>query len=128
MRAPLIRSLPSAGAIKLANALYQAYVREGAPRLHIRKSLICNIYGWGGEKGCSTQIASLFRELNEPSLIEDFLYQGEVIQWKVVTFCQLLSPLDSESEYIDIEINELFISALQNEKSESLIAFSEIPK
>ncbi|MCK9371791.1 MAG: hypothetical protein M0P91_01230 [Sulfuricurvum sp.] len=124
----MIRSLPSADAVKLANALYQAYVREGTSRLHIRKSLICHLYGWKGDEWCDTQITSLFRELNEPSLIEDFLYQGELIKWKVVTFCQLLSPLNSDSEYIDIEINELFLSALQNEKSESLIAFSQIPK
>lgn len=124
----MIRLLPSAEAIRLANALYQAYVREATARLRIRKSLICHLYGWESDGGCDGRIAALFHELNEPSLIEDYLYKGELITWKVVTFCELLSEINSDHEYIEIEINELFLSALQNEKSETLIAFSQIPK
>jgi len=128
MEGQLIRSLPSTDAIKLANALYQVYRRECSPLLHIRKSLICQLYGWTGDEWCDVQVASLFNELNEPSLVENFIYKGELIEWKVVAFCQLISAINSDYEYIDIEINELFLAVLQSEKSETLIAFSEIPK
>lgn len=127
-REPLIRSLPGPNAIRLANALYQTYVSEGEPLLHIRKELLFQLYRRLDDEPSDLKIEQLFNELNEPCAVENFEYEGKLIEWRMVSFCRLLSPIAPENEHVDVEINELFLSVLRSEENESLIAFSEIPK
>lgn len=127
-RKPLIRSLPGANVIRLANALYQTYISGYNPLLHIRKELVYRLFRRSDDNPDETVIKQLFDELNEPCVVQDFEYQGKLIEWQTVSFCRLLSDITSENDYIDIEINELFLAVLQSEEEESLIAFSNIPK
>lgn len=127
-REPLIRSLPSRDAIRLANALYQTYITEQEPVLHIRKTLLFQLYRRIDDEPSDAKIEQLFNELNEPCAVQNFEYEGERIEWRMVSFCRLLSPIDSDNVYVDVEINELFLAVLRSEEEESLIAFSEIPK
>lgn len=127
-REPLIRSLPSKNAIRLANALYQTYITEQEPVLHIRKTLLFQLYRRIDDEPSELKIEQLFNELNEPCAVQNFEYEGKLIEWQMVSFCRLLSPITPENEYVDVEINELFLAVLRSEEEESLIAFSEIPK
>lgn len=120
--------MPGPNAVRLANALYQTYVSEDNPVLHIRKELLFQLYRRIDDNPTESKIQELFTELNEPCAIENFQYEGKLIEWQMVSFCRLLSPIIPENDYVDVEINELFLAVLRSEEKESLIAFSKIPK
>ncbi|MGD9971161.1 MAG: hypothetical protein AB7S65_12000 [Sulfuricurvum sp.] len=121
---PLIRSLPGAEAIRLANELYKMYDESGNPRLRIRHSLLCRFFGQYGKERCGEKIRSVFAELNEPCALRNFEYKGELIQWRVIHFCDILTESIDENDFIDIQLNELFIEALKAEPAETLLNFS----
>ena len=124
----LIRQLPSSNAIRLANALYQTYLHDNNPNLHIRKELVYQLFRRSEDNPDESTIKELFFELIEPCVVKNFEYNGKLIEWKTVSFCRLLSEISKENDYIDVEIDELFLAALESEEEESLIAFSNIPK
>ena len=122
-----ILELPSKDAIKLANAIYNTYIYEGKnPYLDLSVKRLCEMYGFSNTEASYQKIKTIFEDLNEPAVVENFKYLGRIIDWKVITFCEFEHVWRDEDAFIEINLNELFLSAMQYFMKEPYLPFKKL--
>ncbi len=120
-----ISNLPSAEAIKLANAIYQTYLVEESFTLTISVARLCEIYGFEKTPETIAYFKRLFEELNEPAAVRNYEFKGHFYAWLVVQFCSFDAPWEFEDTQIHLALNELYLDAMARLMDEPYIDFSE---
>jgi hypothetical protein len=120
-----ISNLPGQEAIKLANAIYQTYLVEDSSHLQFSVKRLCEIYNFEFTQDTFCYFKTLFAELNEPVAVTDFTYKGDFYKWLVLDFCSFENEWKFEDEYINIAINEIYLSAMKELMQEPFIEFHE---
>ena len=100
-------------AIKLANAIYNTYLLDKYPYLHIPVERLCGMFGLGFSKESTDHLRKVFEELNEPIVVTDFQYGSKVHRWTVLQFCEFEKKWEDGDAYIDIYIEEMYIEAMK---------------
>ena len=120
-----ISNLPRQDAIKLANAIYQTYLIEESSHLKLSVKRLCEIYCFEFTKETYEYFQSLFDELNEPVAVTDFTYENHLYKWLILNFCTFKSEWKYTDEYIELAINEIYLSAMKELMTNSFIEFNE---
>lgn len=107
--------------IKLATAIYNTYVAEGEPYLSIPQKHLCKLYGLSNSHETYMYLQELFAELNEPVLLEDFVFRGKMYKWETISFCSFDEEWKEGDEFLEITINELFLAVMKERMAEPFI-------
>lgn len=119
----LIMKRPSDDAVKLANSIYFTSIQEGEPYVYIALQQLCKLFGDGNMKHCKARLTALLDELTEPVAIENFTYNRKEIKWQAISFFTYKFCFEKDEEYLDIELNEMFIAAMKQLEAEPYINF-----
>ena len=119
----LIMKRPSEDAVKLANSIYFTSIQEGEPYVYISLQQLCKLFRDFNEQNCKAQITKLLEELVEPVAIENFTYNRKQIKWQAISFFTYKFCFEKDEEYVDIELNEMFIAAMKQLEAEPYINF-----
>ena len=114
---------PSDAAVRLANDIYYTYLQEETPYIRISVSRLCEVFGDHEEMEVKICVAQIFEELNEPIALQDFVYNGETIAWRMVHFFDYHFCHEEYGDYIDLEIHEIYLEALKNLDDQPYINF-----
>jgi len=114
---------PSDEAVRLANNIYYTYLQEETPHLHVSLERFCKLVGESEEKSGKRRLIELFQELNEPIAIENFKYGGKTIKWKALNFFDYHFTVENGKEFVNIEINEMFVEVMAKLEAEPYINF-----
>ncbi len=114
---------PGEEAVRLANSIYHTYLQQGSPFLYIPLQRLCKVFGDCDEKRVKRRITALFEELNEPIAVENLFSRGKKIEWRAINFFSYSFNLENDHEYVDIEINEIFLEVLEEFELEPYINF-----
>jgi len=114
---------PSPTAVRLANDIYYTYLQEESPTVRISLKRLCEVFGDADVMHVKISVAQIFEELNEPIALSDFHYRGKTIEWATVNFFQYVFCCENGNDYIDLEINELYLEALRRMEEDSYINF-----
>ena len=119
----LIAERPSERAVRLANDIYFTYLYEDTPSLHIPLTRLCEVFGNSNILEVKQMVEETFAELNEPIVLSNCSFQGKNIEWMVLEFfTYMFSDIDG-NEYIELEINEKYLHALEILDEEPYINF-----
>lgn len=116
---------PSEEAVKLANKIYFTSIQEGASYLYLSLKQLCNILDNCTEKDwfAKGRITELLEELSEPVAVENFTYNRKQIKWQAISFLTYEFCTEDDGEYVDIELNEMFIEVMKQIEAEPYINF-----
>ena len=116
---------PSEEAVKLANSIYFTSVQEGESYLYISLKQLCNILDNCTAKDwfAKARLTELLEELSEPVAVEDFTYNRKHIPWQAIAFLTYAFCTEDDQEYVDIELNEMFIEVMKQIEAEPYINF-----
>ncbi len=118
-----IMKRPSEDAVKLANSIYFTSIQEGEPYVYIALQQLCKLFGDYDKQNCKARITELLEELIEPVAVEEFTYNRKLIKWQAISFFTYKFCLEKDEEYVDIELNEMFIAAMKQLEAEPYINF-----
>jgi len=118
---PMIMAPLSEDAVKLATAIYNTYVAEGEPYLSIPLKKLCEMYGLNNSHETYEHLQNLFAELNEPVLIEDFVFRGHLYKWEAITFCSFDEEWKEGDLMLEVTINELFLQVMKERMASPFI-------
>jgi len=119
----LIIKHPSEDAVKLANSIYFTSIQEGEPYVYLSLKQICTLFDdievtdWFAKD----RITRLLEELTEPVAIENFTYNRKEIKWQAIAFLTYQFAMEKDEEYVDIELNEMFIDLMSQIEAEPYI-------
>ncbi len=99
-------------AVHLANAIYNTYVLEDDPELVISVDRLYAAFRYARAKESYDYINHLFTQLNEPIAVSDFEYRGTIYGWKILEFCKFTKPWQEADDYLELEINEMYLAAM----------------
>ena len=99
-------------AAHLANALYNTYVLEDDPELEISVDRLYAAFRYARAPESYKYLIHLFMELNEPIAVSDFEYRGTIYGWKILEFCTFDKPWQEADDYIELQINEMYLAAM----------------
>jgi len=114
---------PSDAAVRLANDIYYTYLQEEGNCICISVNRLCEVFGDSEIMNVKIGVAQIFEELNEPIALKDYHYRGEKITWRMIQFFTYHFFTENDQEYIHVEIDELFLDALEKLESEPFINF-----
>ena len=114
---------PGDAAVRLANDIYYTYLQEEENCICISVDRLCEVFGDSDIMSVKICAAQIFEELNEPIALENYHYRGETIKWRPIQFFTYHFFTEDDQEYIHVEINELFLDALEKLESEPFINF-----
>ena len=114
---------PSDAAVRMANDIYYTYLQEEENCICISLNRLCEVFGESDVMKVKIFAAQIFEELNEPIALENYKYRGEMISWRSIQFFSYHFFREDDHEYIDVEINELFLDALEKLEREPFINF-----
>ncbi len=121
-----IVEMPSEDAIKLANAIYNTYIYEGKnPYLDLSVHRLCEMYDLPDTEQGHKRIKEIFEDLNEPAVVENFKYRGKTIDWKVITFCEFEHVWRDKDAFIEVNVNEMYLAAMQHFMKEPYLPFKK---
>ena len=100
-------------AIKLANAIYNTYLLDKYPYLHIPVNRLCGMFGLDFSKASTDRLREIFEELNEPIVVTNFQYGSKVHDWTVLQFCEFEKNWEDGDAYIDIYLEEMYVEAIK---------------
>ncbi len=118
IKSSLIKTEPSKDAIRLAQAIYNTYLQLDNPYLCIPITRLCLIFDAKCTKEFLRHLGKLFDELNEPIMAEHFNYKGKKYDWKVLKFCNVEQLKGDKGNYLDVEINEMFVEAVKESEAD----------
>ncbi|RLA72606.1 MAG: hypothetical protein DRG24_02445 [Epsilonproteobacteria bacterium] len=110
----LIKEKPSEDAIRLAQVLYNTYLQVDDPYMCVPITRLCQVFKAECNTEFLTYLGKLFEELNEPVIAEHFNYRGKKYEWKVMKFCAVEQLRGDRGNYLDINLNEMFIEAVKD--------------
>lgn len=114
---------PSDDAVKLANSLYFTAIQEGEPYVYIALQQLCKLFGNDDVQHCKARITALLEELTEPVAVEGFTYNRKTVKWQAMSFFTYKFCFEEDEEYLDVELNEMFIAAMKQLEAEPYINF-----
>jgi len=116
---------PSEDAVKLANSIYFTSIHEGESYLYLSLKQLCIILDNCTEKDwfAKGRLTELLEELSEPVAVEDFTYNRKHIPWQAIAFLTYEFCTEDDQEYVDIELNEMFIEVMKQIEAEPYINF-----
>lgn len=118
---PMVMAPLSPECVKLATAIYNTYIAEGEPYLSIPLEGLCRLFHVNNSHDTFIHLQELFTELNEPVLIENFVFRGHMYVWETVSFCSFDEVWEEGDESIEITINELFLAVMKERMAEPFI-------
>lgn len=118
---PMVMAPLSSESIKLATAIYNTYIAENDPYLSIPLESLCRLFNLENSHDTYAHLQELFAELNEPVLIENFVFRGQHYKWEPVSFCSFDEDWKEGDEFLEITINELFLAVMKERMSEPFI-------
>lgn len=119
------RDQPSENAVRLAQALYNTYVIEEDEILEFNVQRLFELFRMPKSQGSYDFITALFDDLNEPIVVENYPFQGGVIDWKSIAFCTFLIPWRIDDDSVTIELNMLYLDVMKNSMQEPFITFDK---
>ncbi|MGB5965493.1 MAG: hypothetical protein WBF77_01260 [Sulfurimonadaceae bacterium] len=119
----LIMKRPSERAVKLANVIYFTSIQEGEPYVYISLQQLCKLFDDCNEQNVKALITELLEELCEPIAVSDFTYNRKKIAWQAISFLSYEFSVENGQEYVDIELNQMFIAAMLQLEAEPFINF-----
>ena len=119
----LIAERPSDRAVRLANDIYFTYLYEDSPSLHIPLTRLCEVFGNHDMLEVKKMVEIVFAELNEPIVLSDCSFQGKNVEWMLLEFFTYEFSVIEGNVYIELEINEKYLHALETLDDEPYINF-----
>ena len=119
----LIAERPSATAVRLANDIYFTYLYEDSPYIRISMARLCEVFGTHDVMEVKRIIEDVFEEINEPIVLSDCTFQGKHVEWLFLKFFTYSFCEIEGDEYVDLEIDERYLYALENLAKEPYIDF-----
>lgn len=123
MSKTFIRELPSPEAIKLANAIYNTYMKVEEPMMKLSAERVCGLFGMIPSDEAYVYVDRLFDELNEPAVVEDYDFEGKHYDWLLLQFCVYTHTADIKSEFYLVTINPMYIDAIRRFMEKPFIDF-----
>jgi len=119
----LIIKHPSEDAVKLANSIYFTSIQEGELYVYLSLKQLYKLFDDINETDwfAKDRVTRLLEELSEPVAIENFTYNRKEITWQAVALLTYEFAMEKDEEYVDIEINPMFIDLLKHIESEPYI-------
>ena len=119
----LIAERPSERAVRLANDIYFTYLYEETPDVRISVARLCEVFGNSDVSQVKKMVVEAFEELNEPIVLSDCSFQGKHVEWMLLEFFTYTFCVIEDGEYIDLELNEKYLHALETLDEEPYINF-----
>jgi len=119
----LIAERPSDRAVRLANDIYFTYLYEDSPSLHISVMRLCEVFGNHDVVEVKKMVEEAFAELNEPIVLSNCSFQGKHVEWMLLEFFTYTFSEIEGCEYIELEVNEKYLHALETLDEEPYINF-----
>ncbi|RLA79972.1 MAG: hypothetical protein DRG78_11880 [Epsilonproteobacteria bacterium] len=95
-------------ALKLAKAIYNTYIEDDKNLyMEININIIIRLLRLQAGDEAVKYIRNLFEELNEPLLVKEFKFYGEIFPMKFINFCEYTITKST----IEIELNDKFLLA-----------------
>ena len=123
MKQHLINGRPSETAVRLANDIYFTYLYNDNPSLSIPFSRLSEVFGESDMIQLKHRLEAVFEELNEPIVLSDCSIGGRHIQWEMVEFFTYSYNFYEGKPYVELEVNELYLQALETFDVEPYINF-----
>ena len=119
----LVIKHPSTDAVKLANSIYFTSVQEGEPYVYLSLKQLYKLFDDLDESKwyAKGEITKLLDELTEPVALTDFMYNRKEIKWQAASFMTYKFVMEKDEEYVDIELNEMFIDVMTHLEAEPYI-------
>ena len=114
---------PSEAAVKLANCIYHTSIEEGETYVYHPLKHLYTIFEDLDETNwyAKDQVTRLLDELSEPVAIENFTYNRKEIPWQAIALLSYEFVLEEDEEYIDIELNPMFLEVMSTIEAEPYI-------
>ena len=109
----LILNRPSPRAVRLANDIYFTYLYEEDTSLRLSLPRLCEVFGNSDIGVVKNMVIETFEELNEPIVLKQCSFRGKRVEWMVLNFFTYLFCVNDGCEYIELEVNELYLEALE---------------
>ena len=119
----LLKKHPSEDAVKLANRIYYTSLQKREPYVYISMNALCRLFDRPDAADCKAYLTALLEELTEPVAVKDFTYNRKKIDWQVISFISYAFTLENGEEYVDIEIDPMFIEVMKAVEVEPYINF-----
>ena len=119
---PMVMAPLSLKSAKLAEAIYNTYIAENEPYLTISLESLCRLFNLEDSYESYVYLQGLFEELNEPVLVEDFVFRGHFYKWEVVSFCSFDKDWKKGDAFLEVTINELFLAAMKERMVDPFIS------
>jgi len=119
------RDRPSENAVRLAQALYNTYVIEEDEVLEFSVTRLYEMFRVSASKGSYDFLNALFDDLNEPIVVENYWYEGEIIEWKSIEFCHFILPWKFDDEHVSIALNLLYIDVIKHSMQEPFLVLEK---
>ena len=119
----LMFNRPGEEAVRLANNIYYTYLQEDTPHLYVSLERFGKLVGENEVDKTKARLIKLFEELNEPIAVEDFSFRGKNYKWKALHFFDYRFVVEDDKEFVDIEIDEMFIDVMARLEAEPYINF-----
>lgn len=123
MKQHLTRGRPSDRAVRMANDIYFTYLYTDDALLSIPFTRLCEVFGEHDLTKIKCIIEEVFEELNEPILLTDCSIKGKHIAWEIVHYFEFEYRLEAGNAYVDLEVNMLYLDALETFDIEPYINF-----
>ena len=119
----LLKKHPSEDAVKLANRIYYTSLQKREPYVYISINALCRLLNKPDAEDCKLYLTALLEELTEPVAVKDFIFNRKKIDWQVISFITYAFTLENGEEYVDIEIDPMFIEVMKAVEAEPYINF-----
>lgn len=119
----LIAQRPSERAVRLANDIYFTYLYEESPEVRISVARLCEVFGNSDVCQVKKMVVEVFEELNEPIVLSECSFQGKHVEWMLLEFFTYTFCTIEGHEYIDLDLNEDYLHALETLDEEPYINF-----
>jgi len=114
---------PSDIAVRLANDIYFTYLYNESPSLCIPFTRLCEVFGEADLTEIKHSVDTVFEELNEPIVLSECSIKGRYIEWEMLQYFTYSYSIDDGKVYVDLEVNERYLEALEILDPESYINF-----
>jgi len=114
---------PGPEAVKLANAIYNTYMKVQEPMMVLSIERLCGLFGYEPSEETLAYIDSIFDELNEPAAVSNYEYEGEFYTWKPLEFCIYSRVRNAVGECYMVMINLMYVEAMRELVEDPFIIF-----
>ncbi|MEA3374040.1 MAG: hypothetical protein U9Q62_10195 [Campylobacterota bacterium] len=124
MNNPFANVVLSPEAKRLANAIYNTYIQEKYPYIDIPVKRLYQMFctdSFTHSKSEFEHLLEIFEELNEPVALINFKYGSKTYDWKMIQFCEFESDWKPGDEYVEIQLNEMYIAAMKEYMDEPFL-------